>query len=698
MTSQQLIVGIDIGGTFTDIVILGSGGTVAVNKVPSSPPDYSQAIVEGILEALRSIGAPPSAVQRIVHATTVATNTVLEGKGALTGLLTTAGFRDVLEMRRLRIPVLYDIQYEKPAPLVPRRLRIEVEERMRADGSVKTALNPDSVRRAAAALRESGVEAVTISFMHSYANPAHELEAERLLRAELGEDIHVCRSADVLPEIREYERTSTAVVNAYVGPVVKNYLLSLQRRLHEIGVTCPIEVMQSAGGVMRFQTAIRKPAYLVESGPAAGVVASARVADIANERNIISFDMGGTTAKAAIIENGEPARTTEYEVGGGINLSSKLVKGNGYPIKLPFIDISEIGAGGGSIIKVDEFGHVSVGPQSAGAVPGPVCYNLGGTEATLTDALLTLGYINPDAIAGGSFALNAEAGRAAFKMQVADVLDKEPADAAAGVLAIAVATMTRAVKAVSTYRGRDPRDFALYAFGGNGAVVAAEIARTLQMGCVVVPPAAGVFSAFGLLYADVEQEAGRTVMLQPADTTPDAVEAIYDELTEQVFDALEADGYARANVAIVRQADLRYLGQAYELTVAARGTPVAVTQLVDDFHAEHERTYGHKSVTDPVEIVNLRVIGRLASAVEPVRASSTSNAVKSERDVYFGAQFGTQRTPVAERGYLAGASRSGPLIIEDYDCTCIVPPDCIATLDPMGNIRIRFAKELRDGH
>lgn len=692
MNSESLTIGIDIGGTFTDIVGMNSGGRSYIAKVPSTPHDYSESITAGILQIITAFGSSPAKISRIVHATTVATNTILEGKGALTGLLTTAGFRDVLEMRRLRIPVMYDLQYEKPAPLVPRYLRIEARERMRADGTVKLPLDVESVREAAAVFRDQGVDAVAVCFLHSYANPAHEVEAEQILREELGEAIYICRSADVLPEIREYERTSTTTINAYITPVVKNYLASLQRRLKVMGIDCPIEIMQSAGGIMRFQAAVRKPAYLVESGPAAGVVASSLIARTLGEPNVISFDMGGTTAKAAIIENGEPARTNEYEVGGGINISSKLVQGSGYPIKLQFIDISEIGAGGGSIVAVDRYGQISVGPKSAGAMPGPVCYDLGGVNATLTDALLTLGYINPTAIAGGSFRLNADAGRDAFSSQVADRIAKDPLTAAAGVLTLAVATMTRAVKAVSTYRGRDPREFTLFAFGGNGAVVATEIARALGMQNIIIPQSAGVFSAYGLIYADVEQEASRTVMFRVVNTSEKALETVLAQLAEEALNTLENDGYSRESVILRRQADLRYAGQAYELSVPVRSSG-NIQVLVEDFHAEHAKTYGHSAPEADVEIVNLRVTCRIASSASPQSLMPDDNQrIFGERDIYFGEHFGTRRTPIVARNYLRGIVRNGPFVIEDYDSTCVVPPDCDATLDDMGNIRIYFSK------
>ena len=505
-------IGVDIGGTFTDIVVLSSSGTLETAKVPSTREDYSRGIATGVAALIERLGIAPDGVDGFVHATTVAANTILEQKGALTGLVTTRGFRDILEMRRLRIPVMYDLQYEKPPPLVPRQLRFEVTERMGPRGQVWEPLDANDAMETAHAISAAGVKAVAVSLLHSYANPAHEQSLAKILRTHLGEDVYITLSSDILPEIREYERTSTAVVNAYIGPVVDRYLGTLGRRLQEIGLSCPIRIMLSSGGVMTVDLARRRPAALVESGPAAGVIACARIARAASWHNVISFDMGGTTAKAALIENGRVSKTNEYEVGAGINLSSRLVKGGGYPIKLPVIDACEIGAGGGSVIKIDDRGRVRVGPESAGAEPGPVCYGRGGSEPALTDALLILGYINSNHLLGGGVALDAASARSTFERKVATPLGMRLHEAAYGILTLACTTMTRAVKAVSTQRGRDPREFVLVAFGGNGPVVAAEIARTLSIQRILVPPAPGVFSALGLLFSDVEHEVTQTVL------------------------------------------------------------------------------------------------------------------------------------------------------------------------------------------
>ncbi len=687
-------IGVDIGGTFTDIVLLGMDGSVATLKVSSTPEDYGLGIITGITEILDGAGIAPQNIDGVVHATTVATNTILEFKGARTALITTRGFRDVLEMRRLRIPELYNLQYEKPPPLVPRRLRYEVDERLGGGGQVWQELDEYTVREVAEKVRAAGVEALAICLLHSYANPAHEHRVEELVRDTLGNGIFITCSADILPEIREYERASTTAVNAYIGPVVATYLGSLTSQLKDIGLDAPLQIMQSSGGVMAAEAAIEKPAYIVESGPAAGVIACARVAAKTGHDNVISLDMGGTTAKTAIIENGVPGRTAEYEIGAGINLSSRLVKGGGYPIKLPFIDVSEIGAGGGSIVSVDGEGRIDVGPRSAGAKPGPVCYDLGGSEPTLTDILVVLGYLNPRQLVGGSVKLNAAKAVTTIESRVAAPLKKSLLEAAHGIYMIAGATMTRAVKAVSTYRGRDPRDFTLFAFGGNGPVAAVEIARALQMRRVLVPPAPGVFSALGLLFSDTEYQFTKTLVAPADQVSAQAIEDAYRGLECEGAAVLSKERHGPGADEMRRYADMRYAGQAYELTIpVASGTP-EIGRMIADFGAEHERTYGHRSDADPVELVAVKVVACSAArgprSYDPAAVLGLAGGIEQgTREAYFGPEHGSVETPVVARSAMAGRAVEGPLIVEEYDATCIVPPGSRATLDELGNIDIQ---------
>ncbi len=690
-TASGYRLGIDIGGTFTDVVLLAADGLMQTQKVLSTPDDYAAGVIEGALGLLAAAGVEPGEITAIVHATTVASNTVLEGRGARTALITTEGFRDVLEMRRLRIPVMYDLQYDKPPPLVPRRRRYEIAERAGPRGDVWRELDPASVAAVAEAVKRDGVDSAAIALLHSYANPEHEHRAAELVRDVLGDEVYVTCSADILPEIREYERTSTAVVNAYVGPAVTRYIGSLTAKLEAAGITAPLEIMQSGGGTMSPAAALKRPAYLVESGPAAGVIACAHLARLTARPNMISFDMGGTTAKAAMLEGGEPVRTSEYEIGGGINLSSRLVKGGGYAIKLPFIDVSEIGAGGGSIVAIDEFGVASVGPRSAGAAPGPVCYGRGGTEPTLADALAVLGYLNSSQLAGGAVSLDVEAAREALETVVADRLGRSVVEAAYGVLMVAVATMTRAVKAVSTYRGRDPRDFALCAFGGNGPVVGVEIARALSMRHVLVPPAPGVFSAVGLLFSGTEQEFVRTLLLRSGEIDPDVITEAYRELAEEAWSSLGAEGIAPETATFSRLADLRYSGQAYELTIRVPEGRVDVARLIEAFAAEHERTYGHGSLDDPVDLVSIRMLARVVGdGAGAIRLASDAPAAAGAltRSAYFGPEVGALDVPVVGRAALAEGVVEGPIFVDEYDSTTVVPPGCTATLDAFGCIDI----------
>ena len=686
----------DVGGTFTDIACLSAEGELSTCKVPSTPPDYASAIIEGIQTLTASLQVAPRDLAEVLHASTVATNAILEGKGARTALVTTEGFRDVLELRRIRVPRLYEPLYEKPAPLVPRRSRYEVRERMDSRGKVVTPLDEAQVRRLAEVLGESGVEAIAISLLHSYMNPAHEKRIAALLRAALP-GCFVSVSSEVLPEIREYERTSTTVVNAYVGPVMSRYLQSLRERLGASGVTGRLLMMQSGGGTMDVRQVLARPATVVESGPAAGVVGAARLGSRAGYENLITFDMGGTTAKAALVESGRVVVTDEYEVGGGISLSSRLAKGGGYALKLPVIDVSEVGAGGGSIVRLDAGGALKVGPDSAGAIPGPACYARGGSDPTVTDASVVLGYLNPRALAGGTVPIQKDRAEAAIG-KVAAALGVTPLEAAYGIHRLANSTMMRAVKAVSTYRGRDPRDFTLFAFGGNGGVHAAALAEDLQLQRVIVPPAAGVFSAVGLLCAD--QEAVRSsAFLRPLDS---------ESVLESSRHCLELERQALADlgttdpVAVQWRAELRYAGQGFELSVDLSRDPAGSEDVRRRFEREYRRTYGHELTDKRIDFVALRVIARVPphgpSALSRMRRPLYRAATEPMRRAYFGPVHRLMDTPVIERADLSATPRQGPLIIEEYEGTTVVPPQANAARDARDNIVIRLAGERHGAH
>jgi N-methylhydantoinase A len=637
----------------------------------------------------------PESIEEIVHGTTVATNAVLQHKGAKTALITTRGFRDVLELRRMRVPSLYSLLYEPPKPLVERSLRLEVTERIGADGEIVVPLDLNGLDAIIQKIRDEMVEAVAVCFLHSYRYPDHELAVGAALREALP-DVFVSLSVDVLPEIREYERTSTTVVNAYLGPIVKSYTDSLVRLVESANVGAPVRIMQSNGGIMSARRASQTPVQMLESGPAAGVIAADDLGSRLGLKNIITFDMGGTTAKAALIENGSPSYTTDYEIGAGISLSSKLVTGGGHAVKVPVIDLAEVGAGGGSIIRIDSGGALKVGPQSAGASPGPACYDTGGTDPTVTDANLVLGYINPSFLAGGEVELTPSLAESAMQSTVAGPLGVSLLEAAYGAHAVANVNMIRAIRAVSTYRGRDPRDFALLAFGGSGPIHAAGLARSLRIKTVVVPPAPGLFSAIGLLQAKPEHHFVRTYFTRVADADLKAINKVFNEFEQRSTKSLVADGYDVADVQWLTSFDVRYVGQAHELTISLATEALnekSLEKVVSSFHDEHDRTYGHKAEDEPTEIVNLRLTARseLHGSVPTRPAFTRVAADPHERSVYFGPETGTLSTPVIDRGSVPVAPMAGPLIVEEYDATTVVPPDCSAHLDELNNIVIDVA-------
>jgi len=673
-------VAVDIGGTFTDFVVRGSDGRILSHKLSSTTDDYGRGIVTGLQTLCERHAIEPAQIAEIVHGTTVAANTVLEGKGARTALLTTTGFRDVLELRRVRLAELYNMNYSRSAPLVPRRRRMEVRERVNARGEVEQPLDVEHARAVLQQLADDGVEALAICLLHSYANPSHEQQLEALAHAVLPAGCFITASCTVLPEIQEYERTSTTVINAYLGPAIGSYCRRLQDVLVRAGFTAPLRMMQSSGGILSLEEVLRFPARMLESGPAAGVIGAAAAGSRWGEANLLTVDMGGTTAKAALVEDGQPGKTNEYEVGAGINVSSKLVKGRGHALKLPLIDISEIGAGGGSIARVSAHATLAVGPDSAGAVPGPACYGTGGTAATLTDAMVTMGYVNPRYLAGGEVRIDAGKSLAALETDVAAPLKLPLLEAAYGVYILAATTMTRAVKAVSTFRGRDPRDFVLFAFGGNGPLMAAEIASALEVRRILVPQLAGLYSAIGLLNADLQRETSRTWLRSLPAIADAELDAQFRELEAELLQGF--DPAVRAQVRLRREADLRYHGQAFELTIAPGQERAGLVERARDaFVREHRRTYGHGSLDDPMDLVTLRVIATLRtdSGDGRTRLELKKGEAGPERNAYFGPERKTLPTPVLHRGEVERGLR-GPFIVEEVDATVLVPPGWSARL------------------
>jgi N-methylhydantoinase A len=663
-------IGIDIGGTFTDLVFLRPDGRVETAKVLSTPADYSLGIADGLEHSKTKTGAED--IAQIMHGTTIATNAILEGRGARVALITTEGFRDVLEIGRLRMPVLYDIRFRKPPPLVPRRLRFEVRERIDNGGAVERPLDEAAAVTVVDAVLAEKVDAVAVCLLNAYANGSHERRLVELIRAR-DPRIPVTLSSELLPEIKEYERTSTTVVNSYVLPVVRHYLGRLAEELGARAIETPLTIMQSSGGAMSAAAAAERPIHIIESGPAAGVVGAAELARRLGNLSVLSFDMGGTTAKAALVDAGQFHRVGSLEVGGGINIAGRLLSGGGYHVRAPAIDIAEVGAGGGSLVRLDPGGGLRVGPESAGAAPGPACYARGGELPTVTDANVVLGFVNPEALAGGTFPIRHELAASTLAKAVAEPLGLSIEDAAWGVHRVADSMMARALRAVSTERGRDPRDFAIMAFGGNGPVHAATLARLLEVKRILVPPVPGLFSALGMLFPDVEHHYVRTLKQPLSMLDEAALESAFRGLEAEGGAMLASEGFGAEQHRFERLIDLRYSGANSELTL-----PLAAN-LREVFSAAHERQYGYRSDEEEIETMNVRVVAR---GIDPgrriperLRFTGLRAAGKTVRRIYFGPEQGWVRTPIVERASLGGEWRSGPLLIEEYDSTTVVPPD-----------------------
>jgi len=693
MSAARFSVGIDIGGTFTDVVLMDArGAIVAKHKVDTTPAALQSCFVNGLARATQAL--PADAVARILHATTVATNTVLEGKGARTALLVTEGFRDILEIARQRRPSLYDLKAEKAKPLVPRRLCIEVRERLGADGAVASALDDAELERLAGVLAASRAESVVIALLFSYLNPVHEQRLSEFLAARFPDRLIVA-SSDVIPEFREFERASTAVLVGYLKPVFETYTRRLAHELEARGHAAgKLLIMNSAGGVMSPEAARMRPHTVVESGPAAGVIAAATLAAQLGERNVISFDMGGTTAKASLIEGGVYRTTTEYEIGGGVH-QSLAVRFTGYPIKAPMIELTECSAGGGSIASVDALGVLKVGPRSAGADPGPACYARGGSEPTVTDANLVLGRINPEYFVGGEARLDRERAIAAIGERIARPLGMLVMEAAAGIIAVVNAHMARILRVVSVARGLDPRDFSLIAFGGAGPLHAADLAADLGIPRVVVPEAPGLFSALGLLWADLRADFSGTVRRNVTLENAAELQAALERGEREAQAWLEREKVPAARRSLVRSAEMRYPLQNYEINVPLPAGSVDAAWMrraCEAFHAAHERLYSYCDRDAPVQLVNMRIaaIGRTdrprARALAR-RGPSPAAALKASRQVHFQETGDFAACPVFERERLRpGNLVRGPAVIEQADSTILVPPSFQAEVDVHGRI------------
>src|SRR5436309_7161506 len=675
--SKNRRIGVDIGGTFTDLVVFDDAtGSFAVGKTLTTPRDPSQAVETLVLEALERERVAIRSVQQLIHGTTLVTNAIIERTGSHTALLATQGFRDSIEIGRENRYELYDLMLEMPQPLVPRYLRFGVPQRTLADGTTLQELDTAFVEKLARELVENGIEAVAIAFLNSFANPSAENEARAIIQR-VAPAMRVSISSEVVPEIREFERTSTTIANVYVQDRVEKYLRELQARLRRIGFTGSLFLILSSGGIVTVDTAMRFPVRLLESGPAGGALAAANHGAACGYNDLLSFDMGGTTAKFCIIDRGQPLIAHEFEV----DRRYRLKKGSGLPIKLPVIEMIEIGAGGGSIARIDPLGLLKVGPDSAGAEPGPVCYGRGGSEPTVTDADLVLGYLDPNYFLGGQLAIDLTAARRAIKQRIADPLGISIEEAAWGIHQGVNEGMANAARVHTLERGKDPHRFPVFAFGGAGPVHGFRIAKALSSPAFIVPFGAGVMSAVGFLTAPlafdfVHSWPGRIDSLNWQEAN-----ALLDEMQAEGQALLEQSGVSPAQISHRRVADMRYVGQGHEIQVPlpdGRLSGESVSGIVSSFEEVYRRLYERLSQSVPIEIINWRITSsspapqvRLQVAGDERTIAQT--ALKGSREAYFPELGGYAGIPVYDRyGLLPGIGLSGPAIVEERESTVIV--------------------------
>jgi N-methylhydantoinase A len=670
-------VGVDVGGTFTDVAVVDADG-LSVLKVPSTPAAPDRGVLDGIEAAETSADLAPPAVDFFGHGTTVATNALLEREWAETALVTTEGFRDALEIGRQTRPDLYDLHAERPPPIVERDRRFEVPERLDHRGEVVDPFDEDAARSVARAVADADVESVAVAFLFAFEDDAHERRMESILREE-GVDCETSLSSEVLPEIREYERTLATTINAALEPVMNRYLGRLEEGVAAAGVPAAVRVMQSNGGMADAGTVRERPVNTLLSGPAAGVRGAAHVAGEAGFDDVLTMDMGGTSCDVSLIRDGDPVVTTEGGVGD-------------YPVTVPMVDVHTIGAGGGSIAWVDEGGSLRVGPRSAGADPGPICYGRGGTEPTVTDAHLLLGRIDPGAFFDGS--ADEAAVRAAVAERIADPLGMDVDEAAQGVVDVANANMERALRVVSVERGHDPRAFSLVAYGGAGPLHAADLAAELDVPRVVVPRSAGVLSALGLLIGDVVYEEGVSAVRPLSAVDPAALTDRFETMERAGRERLDAEGFPPDRRRFERAVDLRYRGQSFDLRIPApdgRLDRAALGAVADRFHEHHERRYGHASPEEPVELVTVRLRSRGVVDPPPLSVDGDDGSGAATPRTTRPATFDGRRreTPVYDRERLGpSAALDGPAVIEGAESTAVVPPGADATVDDLGNVVI----------
>ncbi|MDB5392923.1 MAG: 5-oxoprolinase [Rhodospirillales bacterium] len=695
---RNFYIGVDIGGTFTDLVLAEDGnGRLHNVKTLTTPADPVQGVMTAVREALADIGGNAGDVRRMVHATTLPTNLVLERQGAKVAYVTTQGFGDIFQLSKQR-PVgadRFNIFYERSQPLVSRDMVVEIAERMDHYGAVLKPLDVASAETALEALAAKQPEAVAICLLHSYANAAHEQQVAALIRRRFP-DLYIALSSEVWPEYQEYERASTTVLSAYIGPTMATYVDALEQALIDLGVTCPLQIMQSSGGVMSASAAARKAAYVIESGPAAGVIASAYLGGACDFPNLISFDMGGTTAKAGVIQHGLPRITHDFRVGGK---TSSGARDAGEPIKVPVVDLAEVGAGGGSIARVDAGGFLQVGPRSAGASPGPACYGFGGTSPTVTDANIVLGYLNPGYFLGGRMEIFPELSHQAIRAELGDKLGLDTVTVAKGIYDLANTHMASAIRVVTLQRGIDPREYAIAAFGGAGPLHVVKVAEQFNIPTVIVPLSPGVKSAFGLLVSDLAYDYVATTIMPAWAADCAVLDSAFARLEENGRRDLSVEGQFGVGADMQRSIDLRFANQALDIAIRVPNAPVtaqAIRAAEVRFRELYYDLCGMRPA-DPLQIVNcrLRAVGVVAKPTLPHVADGDGNAgraLKASRKAYFPETGGFTDTNVYDRVQLRpGDVIAGPAIMEEPDSTTICPPGYLARVDGHLNLVITRA-------
>ncbi len=686
-SSLGLRIAADVGGTFTDVAVFDeNSGGIRLGKTLTTP----SSLIEGMNHGVGKAGADLANARLFLHGTTVAINALLERKGARTALVTTKGFRDIYEIGRINRPEAYNLFFRKHQPLVERALRVEVDERMDAAGEVLRPLIDTEVEAIARRLQEEGVEAVAILFLHSYRNPDHEVRARNII-SRMMPDAFVTASHELSQEYREFERSSTVAANAYIGPHVTRYLSEADRVLSGVRFHGKFLIVQSTGGLYDAAQARRECIRMLESGPAAGVIGTRELCAVIGLRNAIAFDMGGTTAKAGVILDGVELTANQVMVGG---------YAEGLPIQIPMIDIEEVGTGGGSIARLAHGKSLRVGPESAGAAPGPVCYGNGGTEPTVTDANLLLGRLAPDLFLGGEMKLDVDGATRAMTNQISAPLGLSVAEAADGIIRIAVTQMANVVKRVTTARGLDARDFAMVAYGGAGPLHAVLVARELQIPRVIIPNAPGHFSAYGMLVSDLRRDYVRTLFARLADAPFDSFNAIFRELEQRGRDDIDEAATERLEIIVKHAVDMRYVGQEHAVTVEVdRGAFDArdIDAIKTAFDAVHNQRYGYASSDESAEIVNLRlsVIGVIAkpqlAPLDAAASTSADEALIGVRPVEFGVMGGRLETPLYDRARLLRGHRvTGPALIQEYASTTVLLPGDVLVVDQMGNLDIKI--------